>query len=75
MEPEKICPFMSRPADKTCTTGFIPCLREQCMAWMPEYRMTPVGIVQAHCKMLGAEVSSVANPTGPGKNSSYRGFD
>ncbi len=54
-EDEKICPFMSRPADKTSTAAFIPCQKERCMAWVPEYRMTPSGIMRAHCKIIGLE--------------------
>jgi hypothetical protein len=55
METDLICPFMSRPADKTSPAGFIPCQKERCMAWVPEYRMAPTGIVQAHCKIIGLE--------------------
>jgi hypothetical protein len=55
MEDEKICPFMSRPADKTSPAAFIPCQKERCMAWVPEYRIAPTGIVHAHCKLIGLE--------------------
>ncbi|WP_292421195.1 hypothetical protein [Methanoregula sp.] len=55
MEPERICPFMSRPAGRDNPAGFIPCQREQCMAWVPEYRMTSSGVVQAHCKLIRLE--------------------
>jgi hypothetical protein len=55
MEPVKICPFMSRPAEKSGTPVFVPCQREQCMGWVTEYRMAPTGIVPAHCKMIGLE--------------------
>jgi hypothetical protein len=64
MEPEKICPFMSRPADKNNHGGFILCQKERCMAWVPEYRMTPIGLVQAHCKIMGLEGGAVAKPGG-----------
>lgn len=55
MEPEKICPFMSRPKDMTSTAGFIPCQKEQCMGWVAEYRIAPTGTVHAHCKIIGLE--------------------
>jgi hypothetical protein len=48
------------------------------MAWVPEYRMTPVGVVQAHCKMMGLEAGAVSGTTGvlPPKQSSYlKGFE
>lgn len=55
MEPELICPYMSRPSDRNNPAGFILCQRERCMGWVPEYRMTPSGIVPAHCKIIGLE--------------------
>jgi hypothetical protein len=55
MEPEKICPFMSRPLNIPGTMTFVPCQKEQCMAWVPEYRVAPTGIVRAHCKLIGLE--------------------
>jgi hypothetical protein len=77
MEPEKICPFMSRPADKDSAAGFIPCQKERCMAWVTEYRMTPIGHVPAHCKMLGLEGGTATKPPGPTSisNDSYQAFD
>jgi hypothetical protein len=71
MVPEKICPFMSRPADKNSTGAFIPCQREHCMAWVPEYRMTPVGIVQAHCAIMGLETATAQKPGGISSSSTY----
>ena len=68
MESEKICPFMSRPSDKNSTGGFIPCQKELCMAWVPEFRMAPVGIIHAHCKLLGLEGDLVSRKAG-GKGS------
>jgi hypothetical protein len=78
MEPEKICPYMSRPSNKKSEEEFIPCLRERCMAWVGEYRMTPIGLVQAHCRLMGLEGGTVSRSTGvisTNNHSNFHEFD
>ena len=78
MDEAKVCPFMSRPRDRDHKAGFIPCQRERCIAWVEEYRMTPIGLVPAHCKMMGLEGATSTkpggSPPGPGNNA-YQAFD